>query len=273
MSGVHQYATERVADAVSSNPTLAAREAPARSRRPERSGDVGGAAAHQFGSISVVAIDQTGGGAPAAPPPPLSAPAALPVTVDRIDIVDSPSGAISGFTGITTGDLNVPGPWNSTTTGGVSNVHQIHFHVDTGTSSMLTPRREIQRSAWFAGVESQNPPTQVLPPGVAGPPAPGGFDGVLVGPDGPGAHEIKRPMTDTIVAADAPGAASLSAADYPFVYRSHFSVTVANSAGVDVARASYDVRIEKKNAADVPNTENKITPVDKVDLIRGQSLR
>ena len=224
---------------------------------------------HDFGRI---AVDQSGPAAPVATPPaPAPAAAAPRVTVDRIDFVQSSSGAIGGYPAVTSGDLNTPGPFNSPTTDGVSNVHQIKFHLDSGTSARLTPRREIQRSAWLAGVEHQNPPTQALPPGVSGPPAPGGFDGVLVGPDGPAAHEVQRPSADTIVIADAPGAARLDTADFPFIYRSHFSITVA-SGGVEVARARYDVRIEKKNLVDVPNTENRLVVVEKEDLVRGASL-
>lgn len=194
------------------------------------------------------------------------------VAVDRIDVINSPAGAATGFDPITTGNLDTPGPWNNPASGGVSNVHQIHFHTDKGDSSMLTPRRELQRSAWHAGVESKNPPDKPLPPGVAGPSAPGGFNGVIVGPDGPAAHEVKRPSSDKLVVADAPGAAALSAADFPFKYQSHFKVTAANPKGADVASISYDVQIEKKTSSEVPNTANSITPVEKKDILRGKTL-
>jgi len=193
-------------------------------------------------------------------------------TVDRIDVVDSPAGAANGFDPITSGNLDTPGPWNDPVGGGVSSVLQIHFHLDKGDSSTLTPRRELQRSAWVAGIESKNPPDKPLPPGVAGPPTPGGFKGVIVGPDGPAPHEVKRPSGDKIVVADAPGAAALTAAQFPFKYQSHFRVTVANSKGADVASAAYDVEIEKKSAADVPNTTNSVTSVEKKDIIRGKTL-
>jgi hypothetical protein len=94
---------------------------------------------------------------------------------------------------------------------------------------------------------------------------------VIVGPDGPGAHEVQRPTTDKIVIADAPGAAALSASQFPFIYRSHFTVTVA-AGSTDVARIRYDVRIEKTNATNVPNVENSIAAVTKEDLVRGRSL-
>jgi hypothetical protein len=215
--------------------------------------------------------DQAAAGPAPAPAAP-AAPTATPVSVDRIDVVDSPAGAIGGYPAVTTGDLNVPGPFNNAAAGGVSNVHQIHFSLDQGTSAMLTPRRELQRSAWVAGVESRNPPDRPLSPGMHGPPTPGGFHGVIVGPDGPGAHEVQRPTSDKIVVADAPGAASLTAAQHPFVYRSRFSVTVVDGAGFDVARIRYEVHIDKRSAADVPNTENRIFAVGKEDMVRNVSL-
>lgn len=220
-------------------------------------------------SVARNIVDETG-----TAPAPVSAPAPAPlprVTVDRIDLVQSSSGAIGGYPMSIAGDFNKPGPFNSPTTDGVSNIHQIKFHLDSGSSAQLTPRREIQRSAWMAGVEHQNPPTKPLPAGVHGPPAPGGFDGVLVGPDGPAPREVQRPTADTIVIADAPGAARLDPGDFPFIYRAHFSLTVA-SAGTDVARARYDVRIEKRNEVDVPNTENRLVVVEKEDLVRGAAL-
>ncbi|HEX9988836.1 MAG TPA: hypothetical protein VGE45_10225 [Chloroflexia bacterium] len=204
---------------------------------------------------------------------PTAPPTAPVVTVDRIDIVDSASGAIGGFPAITSGDLNTPGPYNDATTGAVKNAHQIHFHLDQGDSSMLTPRRELQRSFWAAGIEHKNPPDRPLPPGEVGPPTPGGYDGVIVGPDGPPPHEIQRPSTDKIVVADAPGARALVTAQYPYTYRSHFTLIVADSGGRDIAKVTYDVWIEKTSAADVPNTHNSITATSKEDLVRGQSLQ
>ena len=196
----------------------------------------------------------------------------IAVAVDRIDVLTSSSGAVTGYPAITSGNLNSPGPWNDPAGGGVSNVHQIHFHLDKGNSSMLTPRREIQRSSWRAGVESKNPPDKPVPPGHEGPAILGGFSGVLVGPDGPAAHEVKRPTADKVVVADAPGAPALAATEFPYIRKSHFRLIVANDKGADVASIRYDVEIEKKSKADVPNTKNTITPVEKKDIIRGKTL-
>jgi hypothetical protein len=210
--------------------------------------------------------DQAGGpAAPAAPASPPSTP-----TVDQIDLVNTATGAIGGYPAVTTGDLNTPGPFNNPTTKGVSHSLQVHFHLDNGNSSALTPRREIQRTSTTGGTVSNNPPDRPAPGGV-GPPTPGGFTGVLIGPDGPGAHEIQRPSTDKIVIADAPGFAALSASSFPATYKAHFTVTVA-AGGADVARINYDVLIEKRSATDVPNTENRSVSTAKEDLVRGRSL-
>jgi hypothetical protein len=220
-----------------------------------------------------IITDRDGGApspAPVPTPTPLTKPAAPP-TVDRIDIIDSKAGAISGYPAITSGDLNSPGPFNNPATGGVNNVLQIHFHLDNGNSALVTPRREIQRTAKIGTAEMKSPPDKPAPGGI-GPVAPGGFGGVLVGPEGPPAHEVKRPTTDKIVIADAPGTAALSSTDYPYTYKAHFTLTVADTAGTDIARTKYDVMIEKRSAADIPNTENRIIPVEKEDLVRKRNL-
>ncbi len=221
------------------------------------------------GSVSDESPAASGGGGAVLP---LAQNVSLPPRIGSIDVVDSASGAVGGYPPVTTGDLNSPGPFNHPSNGGVSNVHQIHFTLSQGDSAFVTPRREIQRSAWFAGTENRNPADKPASPGSGGSPTPGGFNGSGVGPAGPSAHEVQRPSSSRIVVADAPGAASLPAASFPFIYRSHFSVTLA-AQGVDIARIKYDVRIEKTNKANVPNVENSIAAVDKVDLVKGLSLQ
>jgi hypothetical protein len=155
----------------------------------------------------------------------------------------------------------------------MNNSHQIHFHLDHGASADLTPVREIQRTATVgAGTISNNPPDEVLPPGVAGPTRPGGFTGVLIGPDGPGAHEIQRPSADKIVVADAPGLRGLTAASFPVTYRSHFILTVNDARNAPIARINYDVLMDRRTQADVPNTENRIFSTAKRDFVRGKTL-
>jgi len=205
-------------------------------------------------------------GPPTATPPPLS--------VDRIDVVDSAAGAIGGYPAIVGGaDLNAPGPFNNPATGETKNSHQIHFHLDNGNSASLTPRRELQRTAIIRGTSHENPPAEVLAPGVVGPPMPGGFTGRRVGPDGPGGHEIQRPTANTIVVADAPGInRAPTAADYPISYMSHFFLTVEDGRSAPIARIKYDVRIRRTSLANIPNAENRIVATEKKDFVRGRDL-
>ena len=219
--------------------------------------------------------DQTPGSA--APTPPTAAPApaasspAAPAapTVDRIDLVNTSTGAISGYPAITAGSLDTPGPFNSATA--VTHALQVHFHLDSGKSSALVPRRVIQRTSTSGGTTSMNPPDKPAPGGI-GPPAAGGFGGYITGPDGPGAHEIKRPDDHKIVVADAPGLQGLAAGSFPVTYKAHFNVTVA-AGSTDVASVDYDVLIDKRTATEVPNKENRSVVTDKKDMVRGQSLK
>jgi peptidoglycan hydrolase-like protein with peptidoglycan-binding domain len=231
-----------------------------------------------IGPITIGALDtranqpeanRTAPGAVPAGPPTGTPPS---ISVDRIDIVNGAAGAIGGFPAIVGGaSLNTPGPFNSPTE--VKNSLQVHFHLDNGSSADLTPLREIQRTATTAtGTVSNNPPDQVLPPGVAGPPAPGGFTGVLIGNDGPAAHEIQRPTGDTIVVADAPGLSGMVAASYPVTYRAHFILTMGDPRGAPIARANYDVLIDKRSATEVPNTENRVVTTAKKDFVRSKDL-
>lgn len=227
-----------------------------------------GSVAQTAGNFRFQSAAPAKGGAAAKPVPP-PAPA---LSVDKIDIVDSAAGAIGGYPAITSGNLNAPGPFNNTTNGGVNNVHQIHFHLDNGNSTSLTPTRIVRGSNWLAGVEIKHPADEVMPPGMAGPPTPGGFGGMMDAPDGPGAHEIKRPATDKIVVADAPGITRLAPSQYPYLHQSTFSLTMAGPSGSKIASIRYGVRISKINAADVPNTANAITSIEKKDLVRGKTL-
>lgn len=202
--------------------------------------------------------------------PPTGTPPSL--SVDRIDLVTSSAGAIGGFPPIVGGaSLNTPGPFNSPTE--VKNSLQVHFHVDNGSSADLTPVREIQRTATTAaGMVSNNPPDEVLPPGVAGPTRPGGFTGVLIGNDGPAAHEIMRPDAHTIVVADAPGLSGMVTASYPVTYMAHFILTMRDPRNAPIARINFDVRIDKRSENEVPNTENRAFFTAKRDFVRGRNL-
>ena len=209
---------------------------------------------------------------PAMHGPPTATP--TPLSVDRIDVVDSAAGAIGGYPAIVgNAGLNAPGPFSDPATGETKNSHQIHFHLDNGNSASLTPRRELQRTAIIGGISHENPPAEVLPPGVVGPPMPGGFTGRRVGPDGPGGHEIQRPTANTIVVADAPGInRAPTAADYPISYMSHFFLTVEDGRRAPIARIKYDVRIRRTSLANIPNAENQIVATEKKDFVRGRDL-
>ena len=195
-----------------------------------------------------------------------------PLSVDRIDIIDSAAGAIGGYPAILgNANLNTPGPFNDPTE--VKNVHQISFHLDNGSSADLTPLREVRATFTRAGGAVTNmPPDQALPPGTAGPPTPGGFTGVRIANDGPPAHEIQRPTADTLVVADAPGPRGLVPANFPVTLNAHFIFTVNDSRGAPVARINYDVFIDRRSVGDVPNTANRIVSTDRKDFVRGKHL-
>ncbi len=230
-----------------------------------------------IGPITIGALDvaanqpepnrTTPGAVPAGPPtgrPPT-------ISVDRIDLINTAAGAIGGYPAITHANLNAPGPFNSATE--VNHSLQVHFHLDHGSSANLTPLREIQRTSTLGGgVVLDNPPDEVLPPGVAGPTRPGGFTGVLIANDGPGAHEIQRPDAHTIVVADAPGLAPLVPANYPVTYRAHFTLTMNDTIGAPIARANYDVLIDKRAPGELPNTDNRSVITAKRDFVRGKNL-
>ncbi len=187
-------------------------------------------------------------------------------TVDQIEIIKSPAGATTGFPMVTTGDLNKPGPFNDSTNTVVSNIHQIRFHLDQGDAANVTAHRTLQRTLTEGALVSKNPDDIPGDPHIVG-----GFEGAYTGPDGPPAHEIQRPGTDTIVVADAPGNDTLSPAKFPFTYRSHFKLRLVAAARI-IAWVDYDVRIDKQSPSDVPNTENTIFAVRKVDNVRKREL-
>ena len=185
-------------------------------------------------------------------PPPRWSPA-----IDRIDIIDSPSGAVGCF-GPIMGDsnLNNPGPFNNRSTdvkypyyGEVTNVHQVHFHLDRGESSRLIPERFIDATYSHAWI--QRP---------------------WNGPDGPQPFEICRPSLNKLAVADGPGKKWLDDLSYPFKLNAHFYLMVSDMLGHRVAQVEYNVEIEKTNKNNIPNEVNRIYPTKKRDLIRNRDL-
>jgi hypothetical protein len=212
----------------------------------------------------------SGSAAPPAPAPKPNQPAppAPANTIDRIDFIDSPQGALGGFQKVREGDLNVPGAFDSPQA--ISHPLQVHFHLDKGNSANLRPRREIQQTASASGRIVKRPPDKPAPRGGA--PTPGGFEGATTEPDGPRSHEIQRPATDRIVVADAPGILITAGAQpYPIVIKDHFVLTIADTQGHDIAKTTYDVAIVKQNATDA-NRINVLLPDEKKDLVRGRDL-
>jgi hypothetical protein len=203
-------------------------------------------------------------GTPVTPSPSPIIPLALPPRVDRITIIDGPTGATTGYPAIMgNSDLNVPGPFNHAPTGEVKNVHQIKFHLDQGNSSALTPTRIVRATFSRGSNQARYPPDQ--------PGDPGGFAGTRTQNDGPPTHEIRRPTSDTIVIADSPGPRSLGASDYPFGLSADFNLTVA-AGGTDIARIRYEVKISKTSATNIPNAENSVRALEKEDIVRQRSI-
>lgn len=185
-------------------------------------------------------------------------------TVDSITLITGSTGATTGYGAIVgNSNLNVPGPFNHVPTGEVTNVHQISFHLDSGDSRGLIATR-IVRATFSVGGTQINYPSD-----LAG--DPGGLRGTRTHPDGPPDHEVRRPTTNTIVVADAPGIRSLTASQYPFSLSANFTLTVT-AGSTDIARVEYSVRISKTSATNIPNRQNAVTVTSKRDLVRGRNL-
>lgn len=205
------------------------------------------------------------GSAPAVPvPPSLGGPPVTP-TVSAITLVTGPAGATTGYPAIMgNSNLNVPGPFNHAPTGEVTNVHQIRFRFDQGTSAAVSAVRIVRATFTEGGTQARFPADL--------PGDPGGIGGTRTHSDGPPPHEIQRPDANTLVVADAPGMRALSASQYPFSLAADFTLSLV-AGTTDIARINYEVRITKTSATDIPNTQNSVTATDKADLVRGRSLR
>lgn len=211
---------------------------------------------------------------------PSSAPAAagprVAPTVDRIDVIDSPAGAVGGYGAIRSGGhLDVPGPFNDPKNGGVANFHQIHFHLDAGSPDDLVPERWVQRTMWLSQGVGANGKLVWLADSKRVTEEQG--DRAVVGgdtyaPDGPGEHEIIRsPDSNLLSVADGPGVGRMD--KFPFVFKASFIMTVTNRhTGTQVARVAYDVLIVKLTPTETQNKENKITVLKKTDVARGRDL-
>lgn len=61
-------------------------------------------------------------------------------------------------------------------------------------------------------------------------------------------------------------------ASYPVTYRAHFILTVNDPRGAPIARANYDVVIDKRTETEVPNTANQVSLTAARDFVRGKDL-
>lgn len=171
--------------------------------------------------------------------------------VDRIDIIDSTEGRARCFEETDRySNENVPGEYNNRETGEVTNVHQIHFHLDRGNTSQLIPYRYIDAIYTTGSLSYPH-----------------------IGPDGPPPHEVCSPNEDKMAVADAPGKWSWGPFDrYPFKLDAHFYLMVTDKKGNRIAQAEYNVEIEKTDKDNIPNKVNRIYATKKRDFVRNRDL-
>ena len=159
--------------------------------------------------------------------------------VTAVTLIDSPTGALTGFPSIANvPDLNTPGPFNDTTTGACQNVQQIRFDL-TG-----IPNNEVDL------LRTKD--------GVAGPV---GQEQPRKGPDGPSAPSKLR-QNSLIAVADTPGI-SRATSGFPLRYAMNFQLFAFDIVSHAImAKATYKVNILKQSVGDT-------TPVN--ELVNFQS--
>ena len=147
--------------------------------------------------------------------------------VTAVKLIDSPTGALSGFPSIANvPDLNTPGPFNDTTTGACQNVQQIRFDL-TG-----IPNNEVDL------LRTKD--------GVAGPV---GQEQPRKGPDGP-SDPTKLRQKSLIAVADTPGI-SRATSGFPLRYAMNFQLFAFDIVSHAImAKATYKVNILKQSVGD-----------------------
>jgi hypothetical protein len=167
--------------------------------------------------------NQQGGGQPQQPTG--GVPRAGKVTA--VTLIDSPTGALTGFPSIANvPDLNTPGPFNDTTTGACQNVQQIRFDL-TG-----IPNNEVDL------LRTKD--------GVAGPV---GQEQPRKGPDGP-SGPTKLRQNSLIAVADTPGI-SRATSGFPLRYAMNFQLFAFDIVSHAImAKATYKVNILKQSVGD-----------------------
>lgn len=155
----------------------------------------------------------------------LPAPRAGKVT--SVTLIDSPSGALSGFPAIAGApDLNIPGPFNDTQTGACQNVQQIKFDL--------------------SGIPSNEVNLARLKDGVAGPV---GHEQPRKGLDGP-SDPTKLRRNNLIAVADCPGIGRAHSG-FPLHYDVKFQLYAFDAVSTAIlAKATYSVNILKQAVND-----------------------
>jgi hypothetical protein len=206
-------------------------------------------------------------------PEPLAEANDTAIAVDKIDIIDSSSGAVGGFKGIRgKANLNKPGPFENRRE--IKNVHQVKFYLDKGAANLLDPYRcYMKREVTQAGTEVELPKKRPYGKNVA--PCEGAT------PDGPGEHEIKSDSANTLFVADAPG--FRDGYDFPANFDVDFTVGLdsdpaksgycpseGESLDCTIAYIKYRVEIRKEslNAKAI----NHVEKLEAKDLVRNRSL-
>jgi hypothetical protein len=149
--------------------------------------------------------------------------------VSAVTLIDSPTGALSGFPSLAgVPDLNTPGPFNDTTTGACQNVQQIRFDLNGITPNEVDLFRKKD--------------------GVAGPV---GQEQPRKGPDGPSdPTKLRKDKEGLIAVADTPGISKANAG-FPLRYTLNFELYAFDvvSKGI-LAKVTYSVNIVKQAVND-----------------------
>jgi hypothetical protein len=151
-----------------------------------------------------------------------------------IDVILTPTGAITGFPVIDGCDLSVPGTFNNTTTTGTClSVFQIAFHVDRIPITEVGLVRRINRTATVTINGAQVTRTKT-------------------GLDGPSSVTVLRPSASLIAVSDSPGLDGTGRRDiFPMTYHADFELFAFDLVGNGIlAKLTYTVDITKRSFAD-----------------------
>jgi hypothetical protein len=147
--------------------------------------------------------------------------------VTAVTLINSPTGALSGFPSIANvPDMNTPGPFNDTTTGACQNVQQIRFDL--------------------SGIPNNEVDLLRTKDGVAGPV---GQEQPRKGPDGP-SDPTKLRQNSLVAVADTPGI-SRATSGFPLRYAMNFQLFAFDIVSHAImAKATYKVNILKQSVGD-----------------------